>query len=106
MKRFDLLKEKIRTGYAQYSGTALEDYFGEKMIEEADITNIGSYWDRKGQNEIGIIMLNDFNMKATVMEVKRDPSKADIRGLMEKAGSIAELKEFDVDYRVLSLDDM
>jgi AAA+ ATPase superfamily predicted ATPase len=106
MKRFDFLKEKIRSEYAQYSGAVLEDYFREKLIEEADITNIGSYWDRKGQNEIDIIMLNDFNMKATVIEVKRDPNRADIRGLKEKAGSIADLKGFDVDCRILSLDDM
>ena len=56
--------------------------------------------------EFDIVMLNDFNMKATVIEVKKDSNKADIRGLMEKAGSIADLKGFDVSYRILSLDDM
>jgi len=104
--RFDRLKQRISDGYAQYSGSVLEDYFIEKMAEEEDITNIGSYWDRRGQNEIDIIALNDIDMTATVVEVKRDPREADLKGLAEKAETIYDLKEFDVKYKVLSLKDM
>jgi len=105
-KRLDLLKQRISDGYAQYSGSVLEDYFREKLAEEEDITNIGSYWDRKGQNEIDIIALNDIDMTATVVEVKMDPKKADLKGLAEKAETIYDLKEFKVEYKVLSLKDM
>ena len=84
----------------------LEDYFREKLIEESEITEIGSYWDKRGQNEIDIIALNDMTMKATVIEVKRDPKKADIGYLKKKAGTVGGLKKFEVEYKTLSMDDV
>jgi hypothetical protein len=105
-KRYDKLKEKISSEYAQYSGSVLEDYFRAKAAEEEDLTDIGSYWNRKGQNEIDIIALNDLTKKATVIEVKRDPKKASKSQLKEKAENIEELKEFDITYKVFSLNDM
>ncbi len=108
LKRYDLLRERILTEYKQYSGSVLEDYFKEKIAEEERITEIGSYWDRTGQNEIDIIALNDMTTKPTaiVAEVKRNPKKADVEELKTKAGSISDLKAFDAEFRILSLDDV
>jgi AAA+ ATPase superfamily predicted ATPase len=106
MEQYDVLKEIIRGGYLQYSGSVLENYFKEKMIEEERITNIGSHWDRKGQNEIDIIAVNDMSKKAIVAEVKRDPKKASVSELKRRSELVPELKGYDVEYRVLSLDDM
>ncbi|MCL2032370.1 MAG: ATP-binding protein [Methanomassiliicoccaceae archaeon] len=103
---YGLLKEMIESDYSQYSGFVLENYFKEKMSEEERLTSIGSYWDRKGQNEIDIIAVNDMNMKAVVAEVKRDPKKADVHKLREKSETVYGLKGFDVEFRILSLDDM
>jgi len=105
-KRYDKLRERICRDYAQYSGRVLEDYFIAKLSEEEDLTGIGSYWDRKGQNEIDIIAVDDMSKRAIVTEVKRDPKRADISKLKEKAGTVHGLKEYDVEYRALSLDDM
>ena len=105
-KRYDRLKEKISSEYAQYSGSLLEDYFREKIAEEEDFTDIGSYWDRKGQNEINIITVNVSNKTATVAEVKRNPNKADVNELKRRSDNISELKEYDIEYRILSLDNM
>lgn len=55
--RFDLLPEYIDNGYEQYSGLILEKYFRAKIGQEERITEIGSYWDNKGENEIDIIAL-------------------------------------------------
>lgn len=104
--RCDVLRDIIASEYPQYSGFVLEDYFKKKMAEEERITRIGSHWDRKGQNEIDIIALNEMDGKATVAEVKRDPKKADIEKLRERGETVPGLKGFDVEYRVLSLDDM
>jgi len=106
LKRFDHLKKRIADEYAQYSGTVLEDYFRMKTIEEEDITNIGSYWDRKGQNEIDIIAVNDMNMKAVVAGVKRDPKKASTSELKQRSELVPGLKGYDIEYRGLSLNDM
>lgn len=106
MGQYGLLKEKIMSDYHNYSGSVLEDYFREKMAEEERITRIGSYWDRKGMNEIDIIALNDMNGSATVVEVKRDPKKANIEKLKEKAGTVQGLNGLRTEYRILSLKDM
>ncbi|MCL1904662.1 MAG: ATP-binding protein [Methanomassiliicoccaceae archaeon] len=105
-KRFDILRMKILEEYEEYSGTVLEDYFKKKMTEEEMITDIGSYWDKKGHNEIDIIALNSFDKTAKVMEVKRNPKKADLQLLTEKADRVSELKKFSVKYGKLSLKDM
>jgi len=104
-KRYDLLKDAIRNGYESYSGKVLEDYFKEKAAEEERFTEIGAYWDRKGHNEIDIVILNG-PKKAIAIEVKRDPKKASVSELKEKAETVQGLKGHDVEYRVLSLNDM
>jgi AAA+ ATPase superfamily predicted ATPase len=106
MGYYDLLKRKIIDDYPQYSGLVLEDYFRKKIIEETKLTKMGSHWDKKGENEIDIIALNDLGMKATVAEVKRDPKKADLKQLRERAEALPELRGFETEYRLLSLKDM
>jgi AAA+ ATPase superfamily predicted ATPase len=103
---YDGLRERISAEYTQYSGAILENYFKDKISEEERLTEIGSYWDRKGQNEIDIIAVNDMSMKAMVAEVKRNPKKADINELKEKAELVSGLKGYDTEYRILSLDDI
>jgi len=61
MGRFDLLREYIDKNYEQYSGLILEKYFREKISESLRVTEIGSYWDSKGENEIDIVALNDLD---------------------------------------------
>jgi AAA+ ATPase superfamily predicted ATPase len=106
MKQYGLLKAAIKEDYKQYSGLVLEDYFKEKIAEEERVTNIGSHWDRKGMNEVDIIALNSMAKTATVIEVKRDPKKANIEQLKERAGTLPGLNEFRTEFRVLSLNDM
>ena len=104
--RYDLLKESIRSGYTEYSGRVLEDYFVQKIAEGERFTAIGSHWDRKGENEIDIVVLNDLDGKAIVTEVKRNPKKADLGDLKRKAGTVSGLNGYEIEYRLLSLDDM
>jgi AAA+ ATPase superfamily predicted ATPase len=104
--RYDLVKENIISGYPQYSGKVLEDYFKEKIAEEERFTRIGSHWDRKGQNEIDIVVLDDPGKRAVVAEVKRNPDRAGIGSLKRRTETIPELNGYSVEYRILSQDDM
>jgi len=106
LRRYDILKERILFEYESYSGSVLEDYFREKTAEEERITEIGAYWDRKGQNEIDMIVLNDMDMNATAVEIKRDRRRGNAERLKEKTERIRELKDYDVTHKILSLDDM
>jgi hypothetical protein len=105
-QRYDVLKEVILAGYADHSGRVLEEYFKNKMAEEERFTGIGSYWDRKGENEIDLIVLNGIDKKAVVAEVKRNPKKANINSLMKRSMAVHGLNEYDIEYKILSLEDM
>ena len=106
MGKYDLLREYIDKSYEQYSGLILEKYFRAKMAEEERITDIGSYWDNKGQNEIDLIALNDLDKKAIVAEIKRNPKKIDLNLLQAKVDTIKELIKYEVELRGLSIVDM
>lgn len=107
MGRHELLREYIDKSYEQYSGWVLEKYFRAKIAESERVTNIGSYWDNKGENEIDLIALNDLDKTAIVAEVKRNPKKIDMSLLCAKADSIKkELSKYDVDLRGLSMNNM
>lgn len=107
MGKYDLLREYIDQNYEQYSGLLLEKYFRAKMAEEERVTNIGSYWDNKGENEIDLIALNDLDKTAIIAEVKRNPKKIDMTVLQKKADSIKkELAKYDVELKGLSMNEM
>ncbi|MBC5646405.1 hypothetical protein H8S77_26430 [Parabacteroides sp. BX2] len=67
----------------------------------------GGYWDRKGENEIDLIALDDFDKKAIVAEIKRNKENIKLDKLVQKATSIQkELRGYDIEYRALSMEDM
>lgn len=104
--KYDLLREYISKNYEQYSGLILEKYFRAKIAEQERVTDVGSYWDSKGLNEIDLIALNKLDKKAIVAEVKRNPKKSDLNLLQAKAYSIKELRKYEVELRTLSIEDM
>lgn len=107
MGKYELLRESIDKNYEQYSGLMLEKYFRTKIAEEERVTNIGSYWDNKGENEIDLIALNNLDKTAIVAEVKRNPKKINMNLLQTKAGSIkSKLPKYNIELRGLSMDDM
>ena len=68
------------------------------------------YWNRKGENEIDLITLNDLDKTAAIYEIKRDESRYSITKLEEKVTSLLEaekeLKKYSLDLGKLSLRDM
>lgn len=107
MSRYELLREYIDKNYEQYSGLILEKYFRAKIAEEERVTNIGSYWDSKGENEIDLIALNDLDKTAIIAEIKRNSKKIDLNLLQTKADSIKkELTKYKAELKGLSMADM
>ncbi len=108
--KYDKLREIVKRDYSTYSGHALERYFQQKLAEEADITRLGSWWDRKGENEIDIITENEIDGKLTFYEVKRQKDNISIGELKKKAETFFTKNKiasnYEVDYRGLTLQDM
>lgn len=106
--RNELLYEIVEKDYCDYSGYMLEHYFRQKYREEERVTIVGRYWDRKGNNEIDLIALNEFDKKAVVAEIKRNKTRYDSKRLDEKYQTIkAELGKYkEIRLIGLSMEDM
>ena len=107
LEKYDLLKEYLEKHYDQFSGFALEKYFREKIGEEPRVTEVGYWWDNKGENELDLIALEALDKRAVVGEVKRNPRKYSETVLMEKVKHIQPyLKGYEIVCRGFSLEDM
>ena len=105
--KYSLLREFLEKNYNQFSGFALEKYFRELAGEQPRTTQVGHWWDNKGENEIDLIALEDLDKKAVIAEVKRNPRKYSESALCEKAKHVLPyLKGYEVEYRGYSMDDM
>ena len=105
--RFDLIKRAVESSLPDYEGKVLENYFRTKISEEDTYTSIGGYWNRKGDVEIDIIVLDDICRKARIIEVKRNPEKISIGKLKEKAETLkTPLRDYTVSFEGLSEDDL
>ena len=106
---YTMLREIIERDYEIFSGLALEKYFTARFMEEQCSTRIGGFWDRKGENEIDLITLNELEKSARIIEVKRQKRKIDMERLRAKGGFFIEssgLKDYQVEYMGLSMEDM
>ncbi len=107
MGKYDMLRSYIINNYEQYSGLLLEKYFREKMTETESITDIGNYWDNKGENEIDLIAFNRFEKTAVIAEIKRNAKKIDLKILEQKATTLNKnLANYTVELRGLSMNEM
>lgn len=105
--QYDLLKTLILHDYETFTGKTLEQYFSEKIKEETQVTLLGGWWDKKSQNEIDIIAVNEFSKSCTIYEVKRNPEKINLKQLEEKATAFKKnIPDFSINCRGLSLKDM
>ncbi len=107
---YDMLREIITRDYSTFSGKMLERYFKMHYIEQKNITRIGGFWDRKGENEIDLIVVDELNRKAEIVEVKRNAANIDIETLKRKSvnffNASGELSDFEIIYKGLSMNDM
>lgn len=107
MGKNELLIDYVEKSYEQYSGLVLEKYFREAIAEQEEVTDIGNYWDKNGENEIDLIALNRFSRTALIGEVKRNPKKISIAKLEKKSETLhKELNDYKITFKGFSLEDM
>ena len=105
--KYDLLKEIILKNYETFSGKTLEKYFTDKIIDEEQITNIGSWWDKKSQNENDIIAVNDLEKNCKIYEVKRKAEKINLKVLENKISLFKQnIQNYNIQFFGLSMNDM
>lgn len=85
IENYDSLKTIINRDYETFTGIMLERWFRQSMIESRKFTRIGSWWDRKGENEIDAIAENELDDTAVFYEIKRNKANISLPRLQEKA---------------------
>ncbi len=101
------LREYIEKGYETFSGKSLERYFQQKLMESGRYTLVGNWWDRKGNNEVDIVALDEFSHEGLVAEVKRNPKKIDLATLEKKTKAFpVQFKEYELKSEGFSLDSL
>lgn len=105
--QYDLLRDVVIRDYETFTGKTLEHYFAEKLTEEKTFTQIGGWWDKKSQNELDIITLDDIKKQCCVYEVKRQAKKLRPADLEQKAATFAQnIPGYKLTLTGLSMDDM
>ena len=103
------LETIILRDYSTVSGFMMERYFARKFEEEGKYI-IGKWWDRKGENEIDLIVADPIKKEAWVYELKKQGERYDAKALNEKVKTMVaqtpELAKMKMHLGSLSIDDM
>ena len=103
----ELLHQHVFDSYTQFTGKTLERYFHEQTMQTGQFSRIGNWWNRKGEDEIDMVALNEFNQTGVIAEIKRNPQKLSLSDLQRKVASFPEeFAKYHFELRVLSMDDM
>lgn len=101
------IKQLVKRDFETYSGPFLEKYFREKLSLSENYNIIGRYWDRKNENELDIVAVNEMENRALIAEVKRNRNKIKLKNLKEKAGALVrKLPTYNIEYRGFSMEDV
>ncbi len=105
--------EKIWEALPEYEGFKFEELIKRVFMKinpfNLEFTAVGRYWDRKGENEIDLILLDEDSGTAHVVEVKRNLSKALKKEkkikLYNKVASVQHFNNYDIHYYFAGIDD-
>jgi AAA+ ATPase superfamily predicted ATPase len=106
--RLDYVRDIVERDYETYSGLILEKYFIRQFIESKQYISVGSYWDKRSENQIDIVALCDEKSKAVAVEVKRQRKNCNANAFALKIEHLKEkiLCGYDIEQICLSLEDM
>ena len=90
------------------SGKTLERYFQAQLMEIGEFTQVGNWWDRKGENGIDILAINEFTHEGLIVEVKRNVQKISLHSLSDKAAHLppSQFGRYQFKMQGLSIKDM
>lgn len=103
----EYVRDIVERDYETYTGIVLEKYFRSVLIDSKQFSDIQGYWNNKGENEIDIVAVNDYDRQIVFCEVKRNKKKISLPLLENKAIEIVKrYSKYAIQYKGLSLEDM
>lgn len=104
---YQFVRSVVERDFDQFSGQFLEKYFREKLLLTGNYSQIGRYWNKRSENEIDIVALDEWGKKALLAEVKRNANKINPDRLKSKATEIAPmLQGYEISYSAFSFEHM
>lgn len=73
--RWDELITRCEAGLPTYLGRTLERWFQAKLLEDGPWSPVASWWDRKSDNDIDIVAVNESKKELLLGEVKTNSKK-------------------------------
>ena len=103
-----MLQQYVTENYEQFSGRTLERWFQTKVMESGKYTRVGNWWDRRGENELDLIAVNEFNNTGMIAEVKRNDRKISMTVLENKVAALPQkdFAKYGFQLNALSLKDI
>jgi len=99
LKAYDRLRALVIRDYPVFSGRALEQYFRCRLAESGEWTGIGNWYDRRGENEIDIVAVDDLARRILFAEVKRNPERINPHVLESRAQAFLRTASKYADYK-------
>ena len=97
----------VERDFNTFSGPYLEKYFRAKIALSGNYSQVGQYWEKRNQNELDIVAINDLEKKVLIGEVKLNKNKINLDQLKIKStGLTNKLGGFEVSYAGFSPEDM
>ena len=109
INNLDYIKNIIDRDYTTHAGHELEYLIKQILIESKKFNRIGSFWDRKGHNEIDVIAINDANKTALFLEAKLQSKNYSEQSLLSKVTFATEklnLKGYSIEHGHISLENL
>ena len=108
--RFKELQELVARDFDAFTGYALERYFYWKFVEDTHYVRMGSWWDRKGENEIDLVCEDEAKDALDFYEIKREKRRISLKDLERKTEAFfaknPELREKTVAYKGRTIEEM
>ena len=108
-KALKALDTIIRRDYSGVSGLMMERYFARLFQEQGQYV-IGKWWDRKGFNEIDLVVVDPIGKEAWAYELKKDERRYDEESFKKKVDIMVqqtpELHKMKIHIGSLSKSDM
>ncbi len=79
--------KEIEAGYPTWAGRVLERLYLRHFRNLGLFTDVGPWWDKKGENEIDLVALNSTEKRIVFAEIKLNPEKIHLEELKKKANA-------------------
>jgi hypothetical protein len=97
----------VERDFNTFSGLYLEKYFRAKIALSGKYSQVGQYWEKRNQNELDIVAINDLEKKALIAEVKLNKNKINLNQLkLKSVGLVNKIAGYEATWSGFSPEDM